>query len=311
MTSRPRFTRLTIAGLVGLAACAGGTGDSGPTAIKAPTSARFAIGDVSTDPTPELGKLKVCKSSSSNVAGTFAISRVQVPAGVPASGSALTSATVQPNSCVVVAEDNGDGVASDVTVDETSAGFQNATIQLIHANLGGGVTTDSPAAIGDPSTTEINSFHGATIIYVNTVDIPPPPPPPVCDFITFGRLIVSVNGQKVVISGNAGGNQPGGGILSEFHIEANGVDNHVAQVDTYGAITSSGPLFGLTNSRITTGTAKNGVAVELRLWDGGEPGKGTDKVYVKLDGVELFGPDGVYIDQGNMQFHSNCRGPKL
>ena len=37
---------------------------------------------------------------------------------------------------------------------------------------------------------------------------------------------------------------------------------------------------GLTNSRIVTGTAKNGVAVELRLWDGGEPGKGTDRVCV-------------------------------
>ena len=130
-----------------------------------------------------------------------------------------------------------------------------------------------------------------------------------CDFITFGRLVVEVGNKKVVISGNAGGNQPGGGILSEFHVEANGVDNHVADVDSYGPITS-GALSAYTNSRVTAGTAKNGVAVELRLWDGGEPGKGTDRVYVKLNGVEIFGAAGMLIDQGNMQYHSTCRGPK-
>jgi hypothetical protein len=150
----------------------------------------------------------------------------------------------------------------------------------------------------------INQYHGTVITYVNHVD------EPVCDFITFGKLVVELNGQKVVISGNAGGNQPGGGTLAEFHIEANGVDNHVADVDTYGAITDGGALSGFTNSRITTGTAKNGNEVELRLWDGGEPGKGTDRVYVKIDGVELFGPNGKLIDQGNMQYHSTCRGPK-
>jgi hypothetical protein len=32
-------------------------------------------------------------------------------------------------------------------------------------------------------------------------------------------------------------------------------------------------------------------------------------VYVKLNDVEIFGPNGQAIDQGNMQYHSNCRGP--
>ena len=166
-----------------------------------------------------------------------------------------------------------------------------ATLVSINAVFGGADVTAAPVPVGIGGTYLINSFHGHVITYLNTEDAPPPPPPAVCDFITFGRLVVNLNGQKVVISGNAGGNQPGGGILSEFHIEANGVDNHVAQVDTYGPITAGGALFGLTNSRITTGTAKNGVAVELRLWDGGEPGKGTDKVYVKLGTTELFGPE--------------------
>jgi hypothetical protein len=307
-SSHPRFMKLTIAGLVGLAACAGGAGDSGPTAIKAPTSAAFAIGDATTS-TPERGKLKVCKSANSNVSGTFAISRVDV--GAPHGATARTSATIAPNNCVIVAEDNGSGVASDVTVDETSAGFQSATVQLIRQVYPSGLDEiDNTLPIADNSTIQINQFHGAVLVYYNTVNEPPPPPPAICDFITFGRLVVEVNGQKVVISGNAGGNRPGGGILSEFHIEANGVDNHVANVDTYGAITSAGPLFGLANSRITTGTAKNGVAVELRLWDGGEPGKGTDRVYVKLGSNEIFGASGMLIDQGNMQYHSNCRGPK-
>lgn len=144
--------------------------------------------------------------------------------------------------------------------------------------------------------------------YIWTV-VPTPQVAPVCDFITFGRLVTQVGGKKVVISGNAGGNQPGGGILGEFHIDVNGVDNHVSVIDSYGAITS-GVFSSLPNSRIVTGVAKNGNAVELRLWDGGEPGKGTDKVYVKIGGVEVLAPAGQFIDQGNMQYHPVCRGPK-
>jgi hypothetical protein len=306
-----KHLKLTIVGLVGLAACAGGTGDGGPTAIKAPTSAGFLVGATTTN-TPERGKLKVCKAASSNVSGTFAISRADFPAGSGDHGATfVATATVAPGECVIVAEDNGSGVASDVTVDETSLGFQSATVQLIRQVYPSGLDEiDNTVGIADNSTIQINQFHGAVLTYYNTVNEPPPPPPAICDFITFGRLVVEVNGQKVVISGNAGGNQPGGGTLAEFHIEANGVDNHVANVDSYGAITSAGPLFGLANSRITTGTAKNGVAVELRLYDGGEPGKGTDRVYVKLGTTELLGPNGALIDQGNIQYHSTCRGPK-
>lgn len=158
------------------------------------------------------------------------------------------------------------------------------------------------------ATVYINNDMGRIVTFYNNYTAPPPPPQ-LCDFITFGRLVVEVGNKKVVISGNAGGNMPGGGIMGEFHIEANGVDNHVANVATYGAITS-GALNGLTNARVVTGTAKNGVAVELRLWDGGEPGKGTDKVYVKLGSTEILGAAGKFIDQGNMQYHPTCRGPK-
>jgi hypothetical protein len=129
-----------------------------------------------------------------------------------------------------------------------------------------------------------------------------------CDFITFGRLVTEDGGTKVVISGNAGGNRPGGGILGEFHIDVNGTDYHVSDIASYGPI-GAGPLSGLVNSRVVTGTARNGAAVELRLWDGGEPGKNTDRVYVKINGSVVLSATGQTIDQGNMQYHPVCRGP--
>ena len=298
-----RLVPLAVASLVGLGACADAT--SNPTALPpagqsrlAPSAGRFFLGQVTTDPTVVRGELKVCKQG--NVNGDYIVARTQFvredvdPPSEP-SGSVQAEATVQTGECVVVAVDGGpDGIASSVTVSETSAGL----VSVSAANENGPIT-----GYQEGDAILINQFHGATITYVNHVD------EAVCDFITFGRLVVEVNGKKVVISGNAGGNQPGGGILAEFHVEANGVDNHVANVDSYGPITS-GALSGLTNSRITTGTAKNGVPVELRLWDGGEPGKGTDMVYVKLGSTEIFGPTGKLIDQGNMQYHSTCRGPK-
>jgi hypothetical protein len=312
MSSHLRVSNLAVAALVGLAACAT-AGDNAPTSIKAPSSARYALGTITSDATPELGKLKVCKSSDSNVDGVFEASRQQFGDAATQLNYApaiLATATLHPGQCIELADDNGGNlILSIVTIRETSDGLVSISAERIDQEVGGVTTTISPLTFGNGDSHPVNSFHGATITFTNHVELPPPPPPAVCDFVTFGRLIVDVNGKKVVISGNAGGNAPGGGFLNEFHVEANGVDNHVANIDSYGAI-SSGALSSLTNSRMATGTAKNGNSVELRVWDGGEPGKGTDKVYVKINGVELFGADGVYIDQGNIQYHANCRGPK-
>jgi len=148
------------------------------------------------------------------------------------------------------------------------------------------------------------------VTFTNTFTAPPVTE--ICDFVTFGRLVTEVGATKVVISGNVGGLNLDASIKNEFHVEVNGVDYHVADAFTYGPI-ASGPLSGASfpNSRMATGTAKNGVAVELRVWDGGEPGKGTDWVYVKIGtpGTEWLGAAGKAIDQGNMQYHPNCRGP--
>jgi hypothetical protein len=281
-------------------------GDNLPTTIKAPTSARFVIGEATTS-TPELGKLKVCKSG--NIAGSFTFAREQF--GTPAAGylfAALTSLELNPDNCRVVAEDNGGHlIGSRVSVTELGSDVVSVSGQRIDQEVGGTATTITALTFANGGAVVVNIFHGATITFVNHREVEEPPPVAICDFITFGRLVTEVNGKKVVISGNAGGNKPGGGILGEFHIEANGVDNHVADIDSY---VPAGALLNLTNARIVKGTAKNGVAVELRLWDGGEPGKGTDRVWVKLGNTVLIGgPLGQLIDQGNMQYHANCRGP--
>ena len=294
-----------VAGAAGalLVACAGGTSDTS-SPIRPPGAASRSltsanVGDVG-DGVANEGEVEVCKFGTD---GTF---RVYV-------GLSPTDFTIPAGTCKVVAIDKTTvlNVASTVAVAELSSPL-SSLLSVARQRIDFIPNTQidvvgALSAVTDGVGVPVNAFHGDLFVYHNQA-VAPPPPPPVCDFITFGRLVTSYNGQKVVISGNIGGNQPGGGILSEFHVESNGVDNHVANVDTYGAI-SSGPLSGLANARMSTGTAKNGVAVEVRMWDGGEPGKGTDIVYVKLNGVEILGPNGQYIDQGNMQYHPECRGP--
>jgi hypothetical protein len=306
MTTRsyPAIARFAAAGLVVAIACST-VGDNLPTSIKAPTSASFlAVGDL-TDNTPELGVLKVCKTG--NAGGEFTLSRTQN--GLPPLAGYLfdhiPTFSLDVDVCKVVAVDNGgDGIWSILRLTETSLGLVSLSGQRIDIFPAGTTNTViSSFTVLNGDAHAVNSFHGAVLTFENFVA-----PPQVCDFITFGRLVTEVNGQKVVISGNAGGNKPGGGILGEFHIEANGVDNHVADIDSYAP---AGALLDLTNARIVKGTAKNGVAVELRLWDGGEPGKGTDRVWVKLGNTVLIGGAlGQLIDQGNTQYHNVCRGPK-
>jgi len=283
-----------------IVACASGNDTSSPiqpagAASRTLTTAQN-VGDPG-DGVPNEGEVEVCKFGTD---GNF-----RVFVGLSQADFAIAAGT-----CKVVAIDKTTvtNVASTVAVAELSNPLYSLLsvarqridfIPNTQIDVVGDLT-----AVADGIGVSVNAFHGSLFVYHNQ----PVAPPSVCDFITFGRLVALINGQKVVISGNIGGNQPGGGFLSEFHVEYNGIDNHVANVDTYGPI-SSGPLSQLTNSRISTGTAKNGVAVEVRMWDGGEPGKGTDIVYVKLNGQEILGPNGQFLDQGNMQYHSNCRGP--
>ena len=146
--------------------------------------------------------------------------------------------------------------------------------------------------------------------YKGTVSWTVPPPPQVCDFITFGRLVVEVGGDKIVISGNAGGNAPDGGILGTIEISVGGTQYHVPTIETY-AHTASGVLFPDPFARVITGHSDSHL-IELRLRDNPNPGQGEptdegDKVWLKIDNnviVPLQTPD-----QGNIQLHLNCRGP--
>lgn len=264
------------------------------------------------------GDVELCKTA--NAAGTFTFS-VTVNGNETAANESITLPGGGGTQCIVAYHSllSGSGAPDVVVITEgadldanwdlTAINTQQFLAQVMF-NKGGYLPPsldDAESLANRQATLYINGDMARRVTFTNTHTLPPPPPP-VCDFITFGRLVIEANGQRVVISGNAGGNNANGTIKNEFHIVANGVDNHVADAFSYGPITS-GPLFGLTNSRIVTGTAKNGVAVELRLWDGGEPGKNTDRVYVKLNGVELLGPNGALINQGNMQYHNTCRGP--
>lgn len=158
------FGRVAAAAVVlGLAACQGESPTiSSNDGSRSPIS--FAIGDV-TNSTPEFGMLKVCKSATSNVSGSFTSSRTAV--GTSA-GTTLASKVIQPGECFVIAEDfspvlNG----SNVVLTESSAGLESITGQRID-NLGD--VSDQPFTSG--GTLFLNSLHGFTITFNNFVEPP-------------------------------------------------------------------------------------------------------------------------------------------
>ena len=130
----------------------------------------------------------------------------------------------------------------------------------------------------------------------------------ICDFMTFGRTTIEAELGKVVISGNAGGFKADNSILGTFNISVGGTNYLVQDITTYLPITS-GKFSLLPNARVITGTSRSGELVEIRIYDGGEPGRDADQVYLKVGDVEVLGADGVRLNRGNIQYHSNCRGP--
>jgi len=323
MNTRFRVTTLALAAAAFAVACADPA--TGPSRTLVPDGVDKAVtqnvinfpGGGWYPPGVDDGRIILCKTGdfagtfnfavSVNNGAPFNVTRTLANAGATDCGTgpiytALVGGNSFPETVVITEEAQANWAVTNIDI------VQHLAIGILNAgNYTAPRLNDAFSVANRQATTYINKDMARTVTFTNDYTAPPPPPA-ICDFITFGRIVLEVNNKKVVISGNAGGNNMDASIKNEFHIEANGVDNHVADAFSYGPITS-GPLFGLTNSRIVTGTAKNGVAVELRLWDGGEPGKGTDKVYVKLNGVELLGANGQFINLGNMQYHSTCRGP--
>jgi hypothetical protein len=261
------------------------------------------------------GLVRLCKVS--NVAGTFNFS-VTTPSGASQVSITVSAGQVNTPVCRPTALYNSNAagnVAETVTVVEDNPGANWAVVVDVDQYWTNTVNYGAVNPLGDTfnnttrtATVVINDDLEKLITFRNTFT---PPPPPVCDFITFGRLDWEHNGLKVVISGNAGGNAPDGGFLNEFHIEVNGVDHHVADITSYGPIAAA-PLASATytNSRRAAGLDKHGHSVELRVWDGGEPGWKYDRFWFNVNGTIVGNAvTGDLVDQGNMQYHANCRGP--
>ena len=180
-----------------------------------------------------------------------------------------------------------------------------------HPTGPGNPMTPTPV-VDQPNPGQDGCENPAGLAFTGTITWTAAPPPQICDFITFGRLVFDVAGKKVVISGNAGGNAPGGGILGEMQISIGGADYHVHTIDSYGPTTNA-PLFPDQYARVITGRSGTHT-VELRLRDNPNPGKGEpgtqegDKVWLKIDGVVVVPTQA--LDKGNIQLHLNCRGPK-
>ena len=167
------------------------------------------------------------------------------------------------------------------------------------------------ACMGDPATSPRQQASGPNLHVIDEV----------CDFITFGRLIVEDDaGNQIVISGNAGGNKPGGGILGEFEVHVGDAKYTVHEITQYGIPAANDPfgLFGGNqNARVIVGETSDGTDVHLRLVDNPAPGEGEpgpaegDQVYLQIPdgGTVILSARG--IDQGNVQLHTQCRGPKI
>ena len=113
--------------------------------------------------TPVVSEFRVCKDG--NTAGTFIVSTSPAGNGYGANHTALSTVTIQPGACVVVAEDDAlSGSGSNVTVTESPAtnltGIAGVRI-VVNSGIG---TIDNPT---NPFTDFINSFHGVRLTFTN------------------------------------------------------------------------------------------------------------------------------------------------
>jgi len=164
MTKRsyPAIAGFAVAGLFVFAACS----TAGDTPLS-PSSARFALGEA-TSSTPELGKLKVCKSEDSNVSGVFAFIREQFGSPPVPSGTALADLTLDPGQCRVVAEDlGGNLIGSRVRITELADNLVSVSGQRIDQEVGGTATTISSLTFANAGDVVVNIYHGAVVTFKN------------------------------------------------------------------------------------------------------------------------------------------------
>lgn len=89
------------------------------------------------------------------------------------------------------------------------------------------------------------------------------------------------------------------------------VDYNLKDIVSYGSIVSGG-VFGASypDARVIVGRTADGTKVEIRIYDGGEPGRVADAVYLKIGTTTPLGAAGANLDRGKIQYHATCRGPK-
>jgi hypothetical protein len=147
-----------------LAGCSdSATGPQAPSRIVGQPS--FAVAGTVVNSTPVASEFRVCKLG--NTAGTFTVTRTN--AGTGSTGFTIVSSpiTIQPNTCVVVVEDDSPSNAgSNVTVTETNASNLTSITGQRISTVTGTTTIASPT---NPFTDFINSIHGVVLTFTNTV----------------------------------------------------------------------------------------------------------------------------------------------
>jgi len=125
----------------------------------------FAVAGTVVNSTPVASEFRVCKLG--NTAGTFTVTRTDAGTGSTGFTTVSSPITIQPNTCIVVVEDDSpSGAGSNVTVTETNASnLTSITGQRISTATG----TTTIVGPTNPFTDFINSIHGVVLTFTNTV----------------------------------------------------------------------------------------------------------------------------------------------
>jgi len=164
MTGKAVLTAGAVTASAILAGCADSA--TGPKSMAATVGTpSLAVAGTVVNSTPVASEFRVCKLG--NTAGTFTVTRTN--AGTGSTGFTIVNSpiTIQPNTCVVVVEDDSPSNAgSNVTVTETNASNLTSITGQRISTATGTTTISSPT---NPFTDFINSIHGVVLTFTNTV----------------------------------------------------------------------------------------------------------------------------------------------
>ena len=175
-----RSTRKYTAALIGASAilaiqCSRSSPSAPSSAVIAPPSGSNLVGD-STNSAPEAGKVKICKVG--NVDGTYNFTVVSGNPSVAPQGY-----TVRHGECRVVAENPPFSPQAQVSVTETSAGLQSASVERCEGFAGAPCSPIGSSSFSNGGTVAFlnnpDANSGATITFTNNV----PPPELVAQFV--------------------------------------------------------------------------------------------------------------------------------